>query len=72
MKSHLFNIAALAVFLALMSWASSHLAAAPPDTEQKDLAALAAQVAQLQERMERLEKRVDELATPKMSPATEH
>ena len=72
MKSNPFKIAALAAILALTSWASSNLAADPPDSGQKEIAALKAQVTQLQERVERLESRVDELFKPKIHPAEEH
>jgi ubiquinone biosynthesis protein UbiJ len=68
MKSNLFRIAALTAILALTSWASSNLAAEPPDSGQKEIAALKVQVTQLQERVERLETRVDELFNPKVHP----
>ena len=68
MKSNPFKIVALTVLLVLSSWVSSNLAADPPDSGQKEIAALKAQVTQLQERVERLESRVDELFKPKVHP----
>ena len=69
MKRNPVTIAALAALLVLISWASNNVVADPPDSGQKDLAALQTQVTQLQERIERLESHVDELFQPKVRPA---
>jgi TolA-binding protein len=69
MNSTSCKIVALAALVALTSWASSNLAAAPPDTGQAEITALKAQVTQLQSRVDQLEGRFEEFLQPQIRPA---
>ena len=69
MNSTAFKIAALAALVALTSWASSTLVAAPPDTGQAEITTLQTQVTQLQARVDKLEGRFDEFLQPQIRPA---